>query len=247
MTPAPALIACAHGTRDPDGRRAVARLVQAVGRARPQVQVREAFVDVQQPAVAPVVDRTVTDHPGRRAVVVPLLLSAGFHVHVDVAAAVAPHPGRAVAADALGPDPRLVEILQDRLLAAGASPRDAVVLAAAGSSDPRAARAVQTVAEALAQARGNDVAVGYGSAGRPTVPQAVSAARARTAGRVVVAAYLLAPGHFHRRLAASGADLVTAALAPDPRLVDVVLDRFDDAAARLGRPGEDSPGTGRSG
>ena len=77
--------------------------------------------------------------------------------------------------------------------------------------------------------------VGYGSAARPTVPDAVAAARAAGAPRVVVAAYLLAPGYFHDRLAEAGADVVTAPLAPDRRLVDVVLDRYSAAADRLGR------------
>jgi sirohydrochlorin ferrochelatase len=78
------------------------------------------------------------------------------------------------------------------------------------------------------------VSVGYGSAAEPTVPDAVVAARAAGAPRVVAASYLLAPGHFHDRIAESGADVVTAPLAPDRRLVDLVLDRYTAAADRLG-------------
>jgi hypothetical protein len=48
---------------------------------------------------------------------------------------------------------------------------------------------------------------------------------------VVVAAYLLAPGHFAGRLAAAGADAVTAPLLPDDRVARVLLDRYDAAAA----------------
>ena len=96
-----------------------------------------AFVDVQPPTVVDVVAEL--GGSGRAAVVVPLLLSGGYHVHVDIAGAVA-GSADAVAARPLGPDPRLVEVLRDRLGAAGADRRDpatAVVLAAAGSSDPR--------------------------------------------------------------------------------------------------------------
>jgi sirohydrochlorin ferrochelatase len=63
------------------------------------------------------------------------------------------------------------------------------------------------------------------------VPDAVAAARAAGAARVVVAAYLLAPGHFADRLAAAGADAVTAPLLPDDRVASVLLDRYDAAVA----------------
>jgi hypothetical protein len=51
---------------------------------------------------------------------------------------------------------------------------------------------------------------------------------------VVVASYLLAPGSFHRVLAESGADLVTAPLAPHPELVEIALDRYRAALALQG-------------
>jgi hypothetical protein len=46
---------------------------------------------------------------------------------------------------------------------------------------------------------------------------------------VVVAAYLLAPGHFASRLADAGADAVTDPLLPDDRVAAVLLDRYDAA------------------
>src|SRR5947209_9421804 len=95
----PVLVACSHGTGDVTGRHAVQGLVAGLAVARPQVQVSEAFVDVQQPEVADVV-RTVTD-AGEQAVVVPLLLSTGYHVEVDIRRAVQGRP--AAAAVALGP------------------------------------------------------------------------------------------------------------------------------------------------
>ncbi|WP_200941978.1 sirohydrochlorin chelatase [Angustibacter sp. Root456] len=231
---APVLIACAHGTRDVRGRRAVGALVAALAAARPGLVVEAAFVDVQPPTVADVVERTTAD--GGSAVVVPLLLSRGFHVGVDVARAV--EGRRAVAAGALGPDPRLASLLVYRLSAWGLAAGDAVVLAAAGSSDPRAAADVQQVARAVQAHHAGPVSVGFGAGASPSVTQAVSAARAEHPGRrVVVAAYLLAPGFFHERLLGCGADVVAAPLllagaAPDPRLVEVVLDRYDAAVAQ---------------
>lgn len=227
----PVLIACAHGTREPAGRRVVGSLVAALRAARPGLVVETAFVDVQPPRVGDVVHQVTRD--GRRAVVVPLLLSGGYHVHVDIAEAVARVGDAATAARALGPDHRLAAALVDRLREAGATSEDAVVLAAAGSSDARAAADVEQVLTRVRSDWGGPVTVGYGAKAAPDVRTAIASARAGHPGRrVVLASYLLAPGFFHDRLIASGADLVTAPLGADRRVVDVVLDRFD--AARSG-------------
>jgi sirohydrochlorin ferrochelatase len=226
----PVLVGCSHGTDSADGRAAIASILDGVRRARPALDVREAFVDVQQPEVGDVVAGALSD--AGAAVVVPLLLSAGYHVHVDIAEALT--PSGAAASGALGPDPRLVEIVVDRLQAAGAGPGDTVVLAAAGSTDPRAAEAVEVVARTLRAAWPHGpVVVGYGAGAQPSVPDAVADARAAGAGRVVIASYLLAPGFFHDRLLGAGADVVTGPLAPDDRLVAVVVARYRSAADRL--------------
>lgn len=235
--PAPVLVGCSHGTDSVAGRAAIRSILEDVARLRPDLDVREAFVDVQQPEVADVVADALGDAP---AVVVPLLLSVGFHTKVDVAAAV-DRPG-AAASGPLGPDPRLVEVLADRLVAAGLADADAVVLAAAGSSDPAAADAVRVVADGLARRLGREVVVGFGAGAHPRVPVAVAQAREGLApgGRVVVASYLLAPGYFLDRVLEAGADVVADALAPDLRLAQVVLDRYAEvtAAATAGWPAE---------
>ena len=230
MTKDPVLVACAHGTRSPIGRRLVAELALAARDLRPGLTTTAAFVDVQPPTVADVV--AGLSAAGRPAVVVPLLLSGGYHVHVDIAKAVA-GAGTAVAARPLGPDERLVEVLHDRLQAAGADPRDprtAVVLAAAGSSDPRSVADVEDTAGMLQRRWAGPVTTGYGSAAQPLVADAVAAARRGGAERVVLAAYLLAPGHFHDKLGGAGADAVTTPLLPDDRIAAVLLDRYDAAA-----------------
>jgi sirohydrochlorin ferrochelatase len=227
----PVLVACAHGTRNPTGRRLIAELALAARALRPGLSTTAAFVDVQPPTVVDVVAGLAAT--GQAAVVVPLLLSGGYHVHVDIAGAVADAEG-AVAARPLGPDARLVAVLRDRLVEAGADPRDpltAVVLAAAGSSDPRSVADVEETADLLQRSWAGAVTTGYGSAAQPTVPDAVAAARRGGAERVVVASYLLAPGHFHDKLAGAGADVVTAPLLPDDRIAAVLLDRYDAVVA----------------
>lgn len=223
----PVLVACAHGTASAAGRRAVGLLRLDASRLRPGTEVLAAHVDVQKPALDDVVSDLVAR--GRRFVVVPLLLAGGYHVHVDIRRAVQGSGGLGVAAGALGPDPELVDLLASRLAVAGRREGDGVVLGAAGSSDPRAGRDVEAVASLLAARLGAPVEVGYLSASRPGVDEAVGTVRARGARRVVVASYLLAPGFFADRLARCGADAVTDPLAPDGRLARVVVRRYEAA------------------
>lgn len=220
MTAGPVLVVVAHGTRSGRGRQQIRTLAAAVAARRPGIDVRLAYLDVQQPRLADLVARL--DRP---AVVVPLLLSSGYHVRVDIPAALAGVD--AVATRPLGPDPLLVELLATRIRAAG--PADAVVLAAAGSSDARSRADVQAVARALPM----PVHVGYASTSAPRVPDVVAGLRAAGAARVTVAAYLLAEGLFHRTLHRAGADAVTGPLATDPAVADLVLHRYDVAAATM--------------
>ncbi|HEX5994286.1 MAG TPA: CbiX/SirB N-terminal domain-containing protein [Jiangellales bacterium] len=229
MSDSPALVAAAHGTRDPAGRTAIDLLRAEVAGRRPGLDVVEAYVDedVQRPGLSAVLAGLDA------AIVVPLLLSAGYHVHVDVAEAIAAanRPG-VRAARPLGPDAVLAEVLADRLAEAGVADH-AIVLAAAGSSDPRAATDVERMADLLAARLGRRVTAAYATAGRPAVGESVDALHA--AGTpVAIASYLLGPGSFHDRLRTVGAEVVAAPLLPDARLAELVLRRYDEAAATAG-------------
>ncbi|MGL5818583.1 MAG: sirohydrochlorin chelatase, partial [Phycicoccus sp.] len=104
-----ALVLCAHGTRDAAGRAVIGGVVEAVAAALPEVAVHEAYVDVHGPEVGAVVAAVPrADGPRPAGVVVPLLLAAGYHVHVDLADAVRARSD-VVVTPALGPDDRLVE------------------------------------------------------------------------------------------------------------------------------------------
>jgi sirohydrochlorin ferrochelatase len=230
--PGPVLIGCAHGTRLPAGRRAIALLRLDIAKVRPEIEVRAAHVDVQKPALNDVVRRFADQ--GRLIVVVPLLLSTGYHIRVDIAQAVESAGGLAVAAASLGPDPVLIEVLQQRLAESGAGPADPVVLAAAGSSDPQAGADVEQIVAALAERRGAPVGMGFLASAQPTVAEAVATARRANPGRpVAIASYLLAPGFFADRLLTAGADHVAAPLAPHPALANLALLRFTQAASFL--------------
>jgi sirohydrochlorin ferrochelatase len=219
------LVVCSHGTRSRVGAARVSELVAAVSDALPHVHVREAHVDVHPPFLEDV----ITPH----AVVVPLLLAAGHHVHVDIAGAAA--RVSAYVGPPLGPDRLLTSLLAARLeqLDGPLDPDDVVVLAAAGSSVHGSDRASREAARHLSVRLGRPVHVGYGAACAPKLDELVARLRRTHPGRRVVAAsYLLAPGHFHSLALGCGADAVTAPLLdgnpPDPRLVELVVRRYLD-------------------
>jgi len=231
------VLAASHGTSSPAGQAAVRRLVDSVGERMP-VPVLRCHVDVEQPSVP----AALADVPeGGQAVIVPLLLSAGYHVYVDLAEAAAASPVPARVTAALGPDARLVDVLAQRLREAGYDGCASVVLAAAGSSDPRAVADCRRTGELLAERLSAPVAVGFLSAAAPTVAEAVAAARAvRPQASVIVSPYLLAPGYFLDLVGEAGADIVAdPLLTPEstpPEVVDVVVDRArSDAAVTAAR------------
>lgn len=225
----PTLIACSHGTDSLAGRAAVRSIVDDLRGLLPHVDVREAFVDVQEPNLPDVLNRTAGNGP---AIVVPLLLSTGYHTKVDIARAVAAHPLTA-AAPALGPHRLLTDILEERLAAAGIGDEDAIVLAAAGSSDPAAAVDVDVTVRRLARRLGRPVTAGVASGSGPRIGTVVAASRAAGARRVVVASYVLAPGYFAGVVGRAGGDVVTPPLAPDGRLAVIAAERYRDTLAAL--------------
>ncbi|MET8089077.1 CbiX/SirB N-terminal domain-containing protein, partial [Micromonospora sp. NPDC005220] len=118
------VVLVAHGSRDPRAAAATRALARAVAAARPGTQVWASWLDHTEPGPTEVLrDLAVAGH--RRAVLVPLLLTAAYHHRVDIPAAVAAAarsgPPLAVrVTDVLGPaddtpDPALLAGLCRRL------------------------------------------------------------------------------------------------------------------------------------
>ena len=213
------LILVAHGTRSTAGVQMIHGLSSAVAaRIGP---LRTAFVDVVGPNPAEVLAQVTGP-----AVVVPAFLASGYHVHTDLACRIAEsgHPDVSVM-PTLGPHTTLVAVMVDRLREAGWRHGDAVVMAAAGSSDPRACRELRGAAALLAERVGS-LELGFVATGTPRVADVVSRLRASGWRRVFVASYLLAPGLFHDRLAECGATAVAGPLGLHPDVVDLVVHRF---------------------
>jgi len=216
----PVLLAVAHGSRDPQAQQTVRSIAGRVAGLAPGTEVRTAFVQNAEPSLA----GALAAAGPRDVVVVPLLLSAGYHLSRDIGEA-ADRAGVPVAAP-LGPDPGLVPALADRLRGAGMPPGTPVVLAAAGSTDPRAAGDARHQAALLASHLQAPVLAAFASAARPTVGEAVAGLAARTGGPVAVASYLLAPGVFAGRLRASGAAWVSSPLGDHSAVAGLILERF---------------------
>lgn len=266
---APALLAVAHGTRDPAGPAAVRALLGLVRALRPGLRVVEGYGEL----AAPSLEDAAAGLGGGPAVVVPLLLARGYHALIDFperAGRALPH---AVTARPLGPDPLLAAALADTLAGAltgppdGAAPGetagetagaagrpgralpprpDAVVLGAAGSADPAGTADVRAAARLLARrltaaepagsAAGEPrrcVPHGFVAGAGPALDAVVAGLRRGGADRVAVASYLLAPGRFHDRMAACGADVVAPPIGAHPAVARLVLRRYDEARRRL--------------
>ena len=135
------VIACAHGTHDAAGRDVIdglrADLAALLAAEGPGAQVHEAYVDVHSPSL----DEAVAAlPPGEPAVIVPLLLSLGHHVHHDIHHAAAARPDTIAAAPLAGAgddvEPRLVTVLAERVaqaVPAGEAATSDIILAAAGT------------------------------------------------------------------------------------------------------------------
>jgi sirohydrochlorin ferrochelatase len=235
----PTLIAAAHGTRDVNGLAELRRLTNIVRTSLPTVEVVLCFVDVAEPTL----DQALAA-VGGPAVVVPLLLSTGHHVKVDLPRAVAGR-SQTILTRPIGPDERISRVVQHRLEQARAAyvgapasgsahdsdyesvslPRGPIVLIAAGSSDPKARKQLAEVAEHLRRWNADPVTIA-----QLTGPDVLSHAR----GETQVANYLLSAGFFYDKLRAQAEGLVLGApIGAHPLVAQVIVERYREAVDAL--------------
>jgi sirohydrochlorin ferrochelatase len=200
------LVIAAHGSADPGFTHVVDSLASLVGGLRPGLDVRTGYLE-HGTDLASVADGD--------CVVVPLLLTGGFHARADIPARV-----DGVVTQPVGPDHRLTVVLELRLRESGWRGERPLVLAAAGSSDQRALADVHQTARDLGDLLGLDVPAGFISSGDPLLCDLEARA---------VATYLLAPGRFADAVDRCGADIVAAPLGAHPLIAEIVLDRYDAA------------------
>ncbi|MFE1441501.1 sirohydrochlorin chelatase [Streptomyces sp. NPDC058739] len=231
---APALVLVAHGSRDPRALATVRELLDRVRELRPDLAVHLGHIELN----APLLTDTLAALPGE-SVLVPLLLSRGYHVKQDIPEMAAEARAHTYVAEPLGPHPLLVEALYERLAEAGwHAPRteserrsSAVVLAAAGSRDPESAVGTRRIAALLAERVGVPVVPAYACAAEPTVPAAIRSLTARGRHRVAVASCFTAPGRFATECANAAPWIAAAPLGAHPAMARLLLHRYDQALA----------------
>ncbi len=220
--PVARLVTVADGSPDPD--LDVARAVTAqAGRRLGGLAATATYLDPGRPLFSGVMARN--EYP---AVVVPLLLSAARHLRHDLAWAAARSVAPVQLAGPLGPHPLLAEVMCRNLMAAGARRGDPVVMIAAGSSDPRPTQDLAVAGAMLGKRWGAPVRLAtVGGPGRRPV-DALTAARAD--GRVVIAPYVLTPGHLEQRIrtiaAGLGVCVVGDVIGTHSLVVDLVVRRY---------------------
>ena len=241
---APALVALAHGSRDPRSAATINALVAEVRSLRPDLKIERAFLDLAKPSLDTTIDRLARKHD--EIVVVPLLLTEAFHAKVDVPSAVAAAAARRPdvqirATPILGLEARFLEVLDLRMREALRSARarelDALVLAAAGSSDPLANQSVARLARLWGAHHKLPVTAAFASSSPPATGEAVRAFRKEGRRHVAVASLFQAPGFLPERAAElaleAGAVAVSEPLGAHPEIARTVLARYAVGAVEL--------------
>lgn len=242
---APALIALAHGSRDPRSPRAVRDIVATTKRLRPDLRIEAAFLDHAKPGLQTAVERLAAKGHDE-IVVVPLLLTSAYHARVDVPAEVRSvsndNPRVAIrVTDVIGTDVSLLTVLDERLREALRSARvrelDALVLAAAGSSDARANAQVARLARVWGHRHHLPTSVAFASTAPPSTGEAVRDWRREGRRHVAVGSLFIAPGLLPDRAAElafeAGAVAVSAPLGAHDELARILLGRYSVGALHL--------------
>lgn len=217
------LVTVAHGTRDPRGNEVARRLTSLAG-GRLGLPAVASYVELCEPSLGSVL--AASSEP---TVVVPLLLSTGFHVRHDLPEALGAAAGPVgMTSGPLGPHPLLAQAQVGQLRAAGAGPGRPVVLVAAGSRDPLAWPDLERAADLLESAWGGPVRLATLSGPGPRPAELVTPETA-------VSPYLLAPGHFAVRARAESAasSCVADVLGAHPAVVELVAQRFREVVREL--------------
>ncbi|MER5451490.1 sirohydrochlorin chelatase, partial [Streptomyces sp. NPDC002764] len=231
--------------RDPRALSTVRALLERVRERRPGLPVHLGHIELNEPLLPD----TLAGLVEREAVLVPLLLSRGYHIKRDIPEMAAASDVHARVADALGPHPLLVDALCARLVEAGWRARmdagtrraSAVVLAAAGSRDPESGVDTTRTAELLAERLGVPVVPAYATTAAPTVPDAIRALAAKGRHRVAVASYFTAPGRFATECAEAAPWIASAPLGTHPAMAELLLHRYDNAVRGAGNCASNPP------
>ncbi|MDQ6615428.1 MAG: sirohydrochlorin chelatase [Actinomycetota bacterium] len=247
MAEGPALLLVGHGSRSAQGVSAYWQFADVVRAEAPELRLGCGFIELAQPdldtAIAQMVESGATS-----VVAVPLVLLGAGHMKNDGPATLARarrrHGGVEFAyARDLGIHPAPLKVAAERIAATTAGwPAEgtAVVVVSRGSSDPDANADLFKVSRLLWDSHAaQGVEAAFVSLAPPSVADALERCRRLGASRIAVVPYFLFPGVLVERIG-THAELWAAAhpeidvrtapeLGPDPRLAQLVLERYREA------------------
>ena len=255
---------CGHGSRDPVSVEGFAGIAAGLAPLLPDRPFAYGFMELAEPDLGTAIG-TLAAAGATRILAVPGLLFAARHMDEDLprelAAAAARHGVEVVLGRELGPDPRLIEALGDRLssvipvqagIQRGKAPDAALdsrlrgndgeglVLVGAGSSKAETNAGLVAIADELGRKHGFAAAIAcYASVARPTIAQAIGTMQAQGRRRILLLPWFLTEGSLlglaraQARAAVGGGTVLieAAALGAHP----LVLAALADRAAELAR------------
>jgi sirohydrochlorin ferrochelatase len=240
----PALLLVGHGSRSPKGVAAYWDFAAVLKDRAPELRIGCGFIELAEPDLDTAVDALV-DAGATSIVAVPLVLLGAGHLKSDGPAALDrgrrrhPHVAFTYARD-LGIHPSVLAVAEERIRQTTPAAPDAVVLVSRGSSDPDANADLYKVGRLLADSRGiGMVEPAFVSLAPPGLPAALERCRLLGATSIAVVPYFLFTGilvdRIHDHAAAYAADhpdlaiTVGPELGADPRIADLVLERYAEA------------------
>jgi sirohydrochlorin cobaltochelatase len=209
--------------------------------------VEGGFIELSKPPISECVDR-LAGEGARQVAAVPLMLLAAGHAKDDIPATLVRekmnHPemnfryGRA-----LGIRPELLDLVDERVSAVVAEREKedtAVLVVGRGSSDPDANSDLAKVARLLYEGRPYPaVESAYVSMTPPDVATALDRCHRLGAKRIAVFSYFLFTGVLEERIRQQAEEFARANrdvdvryagyFGPDPRLVDLLIERYTEA------------------
>jgi sirohydrochlorin cobaltochelatase len=237
-----ALLLIGHGSRSSKSGQEMLALAGHVARAVPSLDVEVGFLEMADPPAGAVIDGLVAG--GCESVtVLPLVLLAAGHAKSDVPAVVRAarerHPGLDIRLGSpLGVSRAPVSLLGQAVVDAGGSGLPLLVVAR-GTSDPDANGDAHKAARLVAEWAGSGFThVGFSGVTGPSVVEAASLFARLGYVTVAVAWWYLCHGRLiergRRELAALAAEsgltfLDAGYLGPDPRLVPLIVARYEEA------------------
>ncbi|SDT48059.1 sirohydrochlorin chelatase [Microlunatus soli] len=241
---APALVLLSNGGGDPRVAAVSQGLRAGLNDLRPELDVRCAFAD--NPPTALQVINKLTQRGVNEVVLTPLSIADAFSGGDDLGAMLtavrAAHPGlQVVASQPIGPDPKLLSVvdrrLRDALKARRATELDGLVFLSDNSHDTRSHAVVARRTRLWGSHHRLPSVTAFGGDHGPTAAEAVRTLHAQGRRHVAVGSWYLSPTEDYLRQARmayeAGAIAVSEPLGPEPELLQTIISRYVVSAMDL--------------